>query len=502
MPNTRWTYLLLVPDPLFFTEENRILTNIAVNLAAILVAGVILAVSFSFYNMIPLRKLVRSLGAQGDDKAAAEENEYGTLDHHIRSLVRNNQDLRDEITKRYEYGKTNFVDRLLKGTFTSPGERATAAIYSGLVMEHQCYALAVFELVGYNSEIHAEFLDEMDMTSTVIADFLEKRIEPNVLAHKADFNRIALLFCLDRPADPDAIRRIVSELIDEALGEMKIQVRCAVGGAIEDPDLISAAYYALVAQLQRTDARASGPILVLPGRGSSLESFFYPLEVENRLLNHLLSGNGEDAVNVVRHTIAQNRDEYRITMTCAVYLIVAMKCTFIRARNEIELSSPEDAVRFDHIVYTDKNTDLDIQLERFREATDLLCRQCQREAQHEKHTASRVHPGVHRRELRERSAVPRHDRLPVPADRELPLVLFQEPHRGEPLERHRVRPAERGGPHADRGRQVHQGHRRRGWVHQPQHVLQSVQAPLRHLTQGIFRPRAPSGMTDTRRTGT
>jgi hypothetical protein len=170
-----WRFDLLIPEELLQVEERRALANILINISAVLLSGLAMAIGFSFYNMIPLKRLMGALGFEKEPRARSSGNEFSMLDDRIRNLIANNRDLKEEIDRQTELGVDRFLHQLLTGSYLSLEEINTAARYSGISLDGGSYLVALIELGGYDSGIHEAFLEGMDATAIVVADFLSNK---------------------------------------------------------------------------------------------------------------------------------------------------------------------------------------------------------------------------------------------------------------------------------------------------------------------------------------
>jgi len=371
MKSIQWRYMMFIPENLLLKEEQQIVQSIVIHFLSILVAGAVMAIAFSFYNTIPVKKLLKSLSLHSEYNLVSVGNEYNTLDYYIQNLMKNNQQLKNEMNKRIEHIKINFIERLIRGSFNSLDEIRTTAEYAGLTINYKYYVVAVLELLGYNNEINSEIIKEMDMSLIVIKNIIQNNVGRNVLVHKNDYKKIVMIYCLDENASTSKVYNNIKLLIEVVNKNLNIRLRCAISNEVNDISYVSAAYYSLVSQLRNSDTLPHEQIVFM--ENIQVDSYFYPIDIENKLLNYIKSGNSEEAKNILSYLFSQNQEKFMISIPGTLYFIYALKCTFIRAKNEIKLEGKEENDRFDFIIYLNKNSDLNECLDQFNELIDLLC---------------------------------------------------------------------------------------------------------------------------------
>jgi len=371
MESIQWQYMIFIPENLFLKEERQIIQSMVIHFMSILVAGAVMAIAFSFYNTIPVKRLLRSLSLNSDYKLVSVGNEYNTLDNYIQNLMKNNQQLKSEMNKRIEHIKIDFIERLIRGNFTSLDEIRTTAEYAGLTIDYKYYIVAVLELPGYSNEINSEFIKEMDMTLIVINNIIQNNVSRNVLVYKNDFKKIVMIYCLDETASASTVYDNVKFLMETVNKNLNIRLRCAISNEVNDISYVSAAYYSLVSQLRNSDTLPHEQIVFM--ENIQVDSYFYPIDIENKLLNYIKSGNSEEAKNILSYLFSQNQEKFMISIPGTLYFIYALKCTFIRAKNEIKLEGKEENDRFDFIIYLNKDTDLSECFHHLNELIDILC---------------------------------------------------------------------------------------------------------------------------------
>ena len=371
MPTIGWTCSLLMPESIFLAAEQQLIRTLIILVLAVLLTGVILSVLLSFWGVMPIRKLLRAfLPADGDAKGG---NEYAHLNAHIQDMLKNNARLRDEVGHYMAMSRSGFIDKLLGAGFASKEEMLGIAQHHGLVLEYNCYMLAVFELVGYNSEIHTDFLQEMDMATIVITDFLDQRVEMGAFVHKVDFSHIALIFCLDEKNQTDTVKRQLAQLLSAISDKLDLMVRCAMSGEIGDLGALGTACFALCRRLSESDAPPGQIIPLLSASSPAALPYYYPVDQEVKLLNYLSAGNEEEALALLRMLHRESIDNKQISAPDAALFYAAVRGTLIRARAEAGPIETSASVRLDQLLSPASSAFSATQWQTVSEAVTILC---------------------------------------------------------------------------------------------------------------------------------
>ncbi len=368
----------MVPRNIFLAERQRFFGTLAILTLSVLLTGVIMSVLLSIWGMMPLRKLLSVFRPNDGTAMLKGANEYASLDAHIRGLIENNQNLQGQVRKYQELNRMIFLDRLLGSGFSSDEELQAIARHSGVQMDRPLYALAVFELVGYNNELLSELLQEMDTATIVITDFLNKHVDVGVLVHKVDFSHIALIFCLDERSQVPPIHSEVNNLKNAVTEKLHLKLKCAISGEVEDLNSLGIIYFSLCRSLKDADALPGEPAQILGGSAVLNESYDYSIDVERKLINYLLAGNEREAGQLLTSIFRENMEKNKLAMPYSAFLIHAVKGSLIRARDEIKDLDEEDDARLHKIIYLQNNLVQDDQWAKIGEAAALLCQAVQK----------------------------------------------------------------------------------------------------------------------------
>jgi YesN/AraC family two-component response regulator len=158
--------------------------------------------------------------------------------------------------------------------------------------------------------------------------------------------------------------------------KLRLNLRRAVSGAVKDSFLLSGVYFALCRCVKEVDGHTNELLRVGEEEGALENSYYYPIEEEQKLLGCILFGNEKDALCQLEYLFHKNSKEFQVTLPSSINFVYAMKGTLIRAKSEIKLDS-EGTNHFNRIVYLQRNFDMGRQLTQLADGISILCREVQ-----------------------------------------------------------------------------------------------------------------------------
>ena len=373
LQSAKWNYSLLVPEKIFFAAQKEMQNTVIALIISILGTGIILSGLMSFMNIRPIYNLLDAFGVKRKHKLIGGGNEYVNLNSHIQTLIESNRNLKSDLERYAELSRISFMDRLLKTGIFSAEELYESAEYFGIMIKCKYYMIAVFELTGYNNELINDFLPEIDTLSSLLTDFFREHTSKEVLVHKADFNHIALVFGSEQENLAVTVKKEVENLYAQVGREMDIHLRAAVSDMIPDLNMLSYVYHHVYRHLRNTTVVPECPVDYLQKTDNRQELYYYPLDLENRLLGNILAGNLQEAGQLLRFLYDENMEHFRIAPPNMKHFFAAVQNSLLRVKNEIEWDRDDIVFPLESGLIYDIGANPEQQFEQLLETVKLLC---------------------------------------------------------------------------------------------------------------------------------
>ncbi|WP_158299204.1 helix-turn-helix domain-containing protein [Paenibacillus antri] len=293
-----WTYVSAQPEAAVLEKVQYLRRLLSTILALGLLAGMAAALLFAYRNSRPLWMLLRTLPTAGrtagSETAAPARNAWDEIRSSVTNLVHRNGDLEEKLELQMPLLRSGFYDRLLRGYYASNQDIAVAMEHARVSWEGEFHAVGLLEISGYDGGYNEEMLRELDIRKLGVRDVLAKSYGRTIAAHDLSENQIALLMNGDADsaaAFMDKLRRILGELRERFANELHVAVHVSVGGCCRRLTDISRSFEEARLLMQRESWSSERAIVFQDDASPAMPTYFYPPDVELRLVNLVASGN-------------------------------------------------------------------------------------------------------------------------------------------------------------------------------------------------------------------
>jgi AraC-like DNA-binding protein len=291
-----WTYVSAQPEAAVLRKVQYLRRMITTILALGLLAGLTAALLFAYRNSRPLWMLLRTLPTAGrpSGSESAAPNAWDEIRASVASLVHRNGDLEEKLELQMPLLRSGFYDRLLRGHYASDQDIAVAMEHARVSWEGEFTAVGLLEIAGYDGSYNEEMLRELDIRKIGVRDVLAKSYGRTIATHDLSENQIALLMngdADDAEAFMDKLRRILRELHERFANELHVSANVAVGGCYRRWTEISRSFEEARLLMQRESWSSERPVVFRDDSSPAMPAYFYPPDVELRLVNLVASGN-------------------------------------------------------------------------------------------------------------------------------------------------------------------------------------------------------------------
>ncbi|MDR2932534.1 MAG: hypothetical protein LBV27_05440 [Oscillospiraceae bacterium] len=263
-------YTAFIPQKALYSREYRFIGNFVLVYLLLMFFSFVLFIYMSYENVKPLKLVMGKIAESQGILINKNDNEAEFIGTAFADLIYGTENLTMIIQE-------NFLSKLLNGAMFTESEVHMANIHLGEIFDYDQYQVAVLKIMEFAETQSSEEYVLVSAMQKVATDRIAALLPDHVFAHRLDYDKIALIFCLpaDAPryAAADTLRQCVSDL-----EKIKIHVICAVGDAKKLSDQIYISCQNACWLLETVDISADQAIYWPSAQPAEYDSFYYPPE--------------------------------------------------------------------------------------------------------------------------------------------------------------------------------------------------------------------------------
>lgn len=336
-----FTYVAAFPKTVIMANTRTVSTMIMVLMVFAIVSAFVLAYFMAYRNSSQYRNIfvkLRSFFNDSDVGAGGFEYINGGLSR----LLANNIDLTHSIERQLPLVQHAFYNKLLHGEFKSIEELNLAMEQVCLHIHSRYHSVAIVRVDGYKGMVNKDALKELSVAMEIIKTVLTNiEYTQNLLynLHSLDSESIALIISSESEITVSEYEETTDNMLHVLYDQLhhlhRLNVTITVGNTYENlNDLYSSYYEALQAGESMANLKY-GHIIWYRNIPKDSLSYYYPIDIETRLINLLKSGNNEGVQKLIDEIYRENTIERTLTPEMSRQIIFELKGTLIKIIDQI-----------------------------------------------------------------------------------------------------------------------------------------------------------------------
>jgi AraC-like DNA-binding protein len=264
--------------------------------------------------------------------SAKKMNGYHFLHGNISSLISNNKKLEVELNRQTPLLRDAFLKRLVKGEFESLNEIRAMASQTGIELHGEFGYAGLIQVNGYSGMDSKDILNELYAARLLVKQKLHE-IAGKLKITDMDSDKIVVIFMLSDAPDTVAereIEAIINTLRAAALSEYRISLTVSMGAVFHGFSDISRSYFEAKRAMELAAFMKVSGVLWHHSMPKETANFYYPIDLELRLLNALKAGEQLEVKRIVSLIFEQNFVERNLSPEMAQQLVGQIKGTIIK----------------------------------------------------------------------------------------------------------------------------------------------------------------------------
>ncbi len=337
-----WSYAIGLPYSSIIGELRGYRRNAILIFAVTAFLGMAVSAFLAYVNGKPLHetaKMVIDSLPLGKYREEASRDEVDILCGGVKDLIEDNEDLKERLDSQIRTLKNTVIDQILKGEIHSTEKIGLLLDHLGISHRGRLYQVASLRINRYDQIMNREILSELDHVRLFIEEILERN-ERRVcgLTHYTSQNEIALLF-LFTPENYSLpfVRDILKDLGERIGQRYNAHPYAGIGTVTGELLQISQSYGEARFALGRVN-RSREHILSYDSLDVDSTAYYYPQEVESKLINLTKAGSLREVKRVLSEVYRQNFHDISEDRGMKKLLLLDMWATVMKIDDEMGFS--------------------------------------------------------------------------------------------------------------------------------------------------------------------
>lgn len=329
-----WVYQAGIPREVLMETANRIQSITWTVTGFALLIGLLVGFLLAYRNSAPINRLVGIMKEQFGVEGQPGRNEYDFLHGNIAEMISNNKRLESELHRQLPLIRDAFLKRLIAGEFRTREEIAAAAAQANTGIYGNAGYVCVLQINGYSNMDSVEILNELSAARLILKQAMLD-LAGHLLMTDWDSDKIVIVFAakdaetgteLGKPEIESLLRRLSLHVFSD----YRITVSAALGGRFASVTEVATSFEQAKLTLEYAQHMNKKGLLWHEETRMESATYYYPLDVEQRLIGTIRTGEMEEAERIFESILSQNTEHRELSVEMKHQWIGEMKGTFLK----------------------------------------------------------------------------------------------------------------------------------------------------------------------------
>lgn len=341
-----WKYVIVLPEDIVLEKLNIFIRNSWLLFGASAIIGIVIAFLLAYRNSKPLLNIIKQLKDFIVEDTTSEDP-FSIINGSVTKLITNNRALSEDIDNQKPLIQAAFLDKLLKGQIYNETELSGISSYLGLDMYMNKYLVLLLR-INYNDtdeiSFNEDIIQELNISKALVRGILSKSLGTNAHIHDVDYHTISVLLNSDSPDGSlifDSIGNTMASVKTELLDNYNMKVYIG-GGDLFDTPLEIWKSYEQASQALNYALGYKGAVVWYNSIPKESETYYYPLDLEQRLINHAKAGDSSQVQKLLQLIHGENFNSRNLSLLMSRELILELKGTVVKLMSQF---TDEDTIK-------------------------------------------------------------------------------------------------------------------------------------------------------------
>jgi two-component system, response regulator YesN len=327
-----WSYISIIPTKLFMQELNYVHNITLIIVMIFLLFGIVLAYLFAKYNFKPIQKICNNLknNVDIDVEEIDMKNEIEYISIVTNKTIQDYSDVKNSMIKQIPVLQANFLAQLLKGNISEEDGLLESLESLGLNFKYERFVVLLINIDEYSENT----LKERNLMKFVIANIMEKVENEMFIVYTVDIDtdRTAVIINMQEISTKtkEDLFNLVKKVMDFVKDKFNTIITVGVGGFQNEIDNIKISYHQALKAIEYQLLQVNGKIVFADNIPATEKSYFYPIEIEMKLINSIKIGDINKVQELLKNIFEKNFDSNTLSLEMARCLFFDIMSTAIK----------------------------------------------------------------------------------------------------------------------------------------------------------------------------
>ncbi|QGQ97248.1 AraC family transcriptional regulator [Paenibacillus psychroresistens] len=329
-----WVYRAGIPKASLMENANKIKYISWLVTGVALLIGLLAGLVLSYRNSVPINRLLSVMKDQFGKEEIVGRNEYDFLQGNIAKIITNNKRLETELNRQFPLIRDAFLKRLIAGEFQTRDETTAAASQADTGLNLNTGYVGILQIQGYSGMDSVEILNELSAARLILKQVLLD-FGSHIQMTDLGADRIVTLFTISdgeagKTLERNEIAAILEKLMQYIFYEYKITITAALGEPFSSVMEVSRSFEQARQALEYAVYVNKKGILWFSDSQMESATYYYPIDMELRLISTIRVGDIDEAKRIVLSIITQNTENRELSVEMKHQLIGELKGTLLK----------------------------------------------------------------------------------------------------------------------------------------------------------------------------
>ncbi len=294
-------------------------------------------------SSMPVDEMMRLLSNDQADRPRVT-NVLGYLQTSVRDLVQDRQSLHAELERRQPLLQVAFMERLLFGTLSDFSDIPSQLRELGITLSGASYQVAIIQPISVPHDEESE-----TMACLTLENALFQATAGNCYVYTINDRRVGVILAFSQSGDTTVTARaLLQRVLTGVETEHQLRARAALGKAYESLADVFLSYAQADKALDALGAEDSEQIVDDLREHGDTHFFYYPAELELKLVRVVASGNEEAAHEAFDELYEENFRRERLSPAMLRYFLAELNGTYLKIaasvqKRDVHLPLPDES---------------------------------------------------------------------------------------------------------------------------------------------------------------